>query len=131
MKNLEKEDNIKIIKVGCGDFDEGGEKMVDGIFTFKDKRFSISTFHFYGSAKITNFADLYTYKRYFLNLALEINNGTFEKSFLVFNKDVNEDEEFKKVFDETLATLDKKLTEKIVLVSGSLEEIKAKIIKQL
>jgi hypothetical protein len=130
MNSLKQTKGVEIIKIGSGDFDESGEKMVDGVFLMNGKRFSVSTFYSYGPAKIMNFADSDTYKQYFLNLASELSKNTFEKSFLAFNKDVNGDIEFKNLFDSTSAILDKKIVPKIVLVSGALEKITELIIKE-
>ncbi len=130
METLSQIRGVSLVRVSSGDFDESGEEMVDGIFSMAGQRFSVSTFYFYGPAKIANFADSDTYKQYFLNLASEISKNTFEKSFLVFNKDVDNDEEFKNLFNSTLNILDKKIAPKIVLASGSLENIK-KVIAQV
>jgi hypothetical protein len=124
-------EGVMVVKVGSGDFDELGEEMVDGIFSMEGKRFSVSTFYCHGTAKIINFVDLDTYRQYFLNLASEISKNTFEKSFLVFSKDVDKEVEFKKLFDQTLSILDSKISKKIVLIPGQTGEISEKITEEL
>ena len=131
MEGIRKIKDAKVLKIGNGSFHESGDNMVDCIFTVNDKRFSISTFYISSARKIINFTDPDVFKRYFLNLASEISNNNFEKSFLVFNQKVDEDTAFKSLFNSTMIILDKKISQKVILASGSLEDINTTIVNEI
>lgn len=118
-------------KIGEGDFDESGKELVDGLFSLDAKKFSVSTFYINDHDGVFDVFGQDTYKDYFLSLLREISSGTFFKSFLIFNKKVEEDPSFVELYKKTRSLLKDEIKDKLVIVSGQPEEIIKKIIESL
>lgn len=118
-------------KIGEGDFDGSGEGLVDGLFNLDKKRFSVSTFYIRESDGVFDLFDKDTFEDYFLSLSKEISRDVFSKSFLVFNKKIEEDENFMKLYKNTISFLKDEIQDRLIIVSGQPEEIIKKVIGSL
>lgn len=118
-------------RIDEGDFNASGKELVDGLFNLDAKKFSISTFYIKSSDGVFDLFSQDTFKNYFLSLSKEISDGVFSKSFLAFNKKVEEDPDFMKLYKNTMSLLKDGVKEKLSIVSGQPREITKKIIKSL
>lgn len=117
--------NVVVEKVGEGYFAKEGEELVDGVFEVNGKKFGMSTF---SNAKILHDYFLAGFTGFINDSAHEISNGTFERVFLVFNDELEKDNEFSIEFTQTTSLLKENIVDKIFIISGSPKEISQKII---
>jgi hypothetical protein len=118
--------SVKAEKIGDGSFDSLGDDLVDGIFHCNGKRFSVSTFYIPEPDKTFDSMtglDRDTFENYFKSLVKELVENRFDQSFLVFSEKITAESDFMKLFKQTLATTKDEIVERIVIISGNLEDI--------
>lgn len=116
---------ISVIKSGTGDFGEKGNDLVDGVFNFKNIKFSVSVFF------SKNIFDFESIEEYIFSLAKELKNKEFDLAFLVFDEELNKENKYYKSMENQLNIIDQTIKKKIVIEYGSPEQIAKKISIQL
>lgn len=124
-------DRVIADKIGEGDFDGSGKELADGVFNLDGNNFSVSTFYVKDSDDTLDLFDAETFKDYFSSIAKELSSGTFSKSFLCFNKGIEEGSKFMELYKESISMLKEEIQSGIIVVSGTSLEILTKIKQQL
>jgi len=115
-------------KIGDGNIRGYGEDMVDGVFVFKDRRIGIAAFSVSNIVHPFIPDDFSDYIRRFYH---EIDKGTFQKGFIVFDEKLPEEEKHIVAFQECKHLIRKEIAEDLYVFSGSLDEIFQEILKTL
>jgi len=115
--------DINVEKIGEGDIEGRGDDLVDGIFSYSGKRFTVSTFYIRNPDQEISFVDDESFKSYLVNLGNRISEDAYVKCFLVFNKLQSNDTDFGAAYKQVTQLVDEKIRNGIEILVGSPEEI--------
>jgi len=115
--------SIEVLKIGSGSYGKTGEELVDGLFKVNEVNVAASAF-----PTIETPDHIGNFGQYLIDISKEISNGTFSWMFLVFDNDLNDDSDYKKLYDQFKALARSELADKIVMLSGDIDSLGQRII---
>jgi hypothetical protein len=119
---------VKLERIGDGSFFASSDALVDGVFITNGIRFGVSTFatNVYVKPEL-----IYEFSSYISKLAYEISKGTFARVFMAFDCDPSKDDAFKKQLLDTKALVRQDIIDKLIIVSGSAQDIIKQILGKI
>lgn len=109
-------------KMGDGQFQAKGEDLVDGLFEKSGRILTISTFSadldFIEDGKVVG-----GILQYALNVGVALGKGEFDRCYLVFDRDVDDEPEFQQITDELKLTTKDSIAESFIILSGTADHV--------
>ncbi|MFW6282373.1 MAG: hypothetical protein ACOC1O_06290, partial [bacterium] len=113
-------ENTKTLRVGDGSYRKSGVELLDGLFEINNTRIGICTFY---SDPVYYDTFVSGVDEFLNNLAEEIAKNTFNKVVLAFNEISEITDKFNEEIEKIKNLYKPEIAEKIVLITGSPEEI--------
>lgn len=114
--------DVVVRKIGDGQFRGTGQDMVDGLYEKSGRILTISTF-LADEDYITDGKVSLRLQQYVHNLATALGKGKFDRCYLIFDRDVNDEPEFQQITEDLKLTIKDSIVENFAILSGSSEHV--------
>jgi hypothetical protein len=113
---------VKTLKLGDGSFTGTGVALVDGLFQFNNQNLTVSTFG-QETAWLSAERESAMLNSYVRSLASEIAKGRFNISFLVFDRDSDDEPDFDQVLNDLRLIATDSMVTKLLVVTGTKDHV--------
>jgi hypothetical protein len=113
---------IQARKIGDGRMSGGGADLVDGIFTYKTTTFSVSTFAT-DTDWLSDSKTSAAFKGYIRSLAAEIAKNVFTMSFVVLDRDTDDEAHVHTMLDDLRGIAKADLASRVIVASGRRDHV--------